>query len=185
VNAHPRIEISPAGPRAGPGDSEALLLLLGEWSRTVPRRAARALFAGLIEAGRDFAATPEGERWRAVLIESQWAHKGWLLWNMIEMDDVVAELPTKPDPAAAAIVNLAAAVRAAAELPPERDRPARFVSEFAAAAEPAYDERNAFLDFALGLAALAERTLGSLTESGGSVPRLPDEAPAMNDSILR
>lgn len=185
MSAHLRIEIRPAGPRAGPGESEALLLLLGEWSRVVPGRAARALFAGLIEAGRDFAATPEGARWRAVLIESQWAHKGWLLWNMIEMDDVVAELPTKPDPAAAAIENLVAAVRAAAELPPERDRSARSVSESAAVDEPAYDERNAFLDCALGLTALAERTLGSLTEMGGSVARLPDEAAAMNGSILR
>ena len=132
------------------------------------------------EAGQDFASTPEGER-AAVLIESQWRTRLAVV-NMIEMA-TRSRTPHQAGSRRAAIVNLAAAVRAAAEL--RRSAIGRpFFSEFAAAdrSRP-MTSATPFSISHLGLAALAERTLGSLTESGGAVPRLPDEAAAMNDSI--
>ena len=170
----PRIAIGPAKARSAGsgGDVPGIVLLFAEWLRIVPHAAARAVIAGLIEEGRNFAGTPSGRRWRSVLIESDWAMKGWLLWNLLEMDGVISDDPARPDSAAAAIENLAALFRAANAADP--------VAEQASSPDPSplfgrraglgpatlYDERNPFLDFALGAVAVAERTVTALAEAG-------------------
>lgn len=43
--------------------------------------AAQAAFAALVEEGRRFAATPEGQRWKAALERSELAWRGHALWE--------------------------------------------------------------------------------------------------------
>lgn len=171
-----------------------IVLLFAEWLRAVPHAAARAVVAGLIEEGRNFAGTPSGRRWRSVLIESDWAMHGWLLWNLLEMDGVISDVPARPDGAAAAIENLAALFRAAnaadfAEAEGFSRGPLPLSDRRAGPGpETPYDERNPFLDFALGAVAVAERTVTALATVGGplvpAAARTPRDDPA-HGRILR
>lgn len=171
----PRIEIgSPGSDRQAGEDLEAWALLIADWFRSAPRAAVARCICALIEEGARFARTPEGERWQSILLESRWGHTGWLMWNMLEMDQLVVAPPPRPDPFAAVVENVAAAVRAGTALP-RRDGPQDLPGAPLPPSDGAYGERNSFLFVALGLLAVSERGMASL---GGAGPPIAPAAPA-------
>jgi hypothetical protein len=170
-----RIEIGPTAPaRPAEEELEGWTLLIADWIRRAPRATVRRFLSDLIEEGARFAHTPEGERWRSILLESRWGHTGWLMWNMLEVDQLVAAAPPRPDPLAAVVGNLAATVRAGID---RAEGPTRHLPNAAALppSEGAYRERNAFLLLALGILAVSERAMASV---GGAAPAIAAAAPA-------
>jgi hypothetical protein len=47
--------------------------------------------ATLVAEGRSYAASPEGRRWMQAIESSGLAQKGWMLWNMLDVDRLVAD----------------------------------------------------------------------------------------------
>jgi hypothetical protein len=62
---------------------DAIEDLLGQLTVVVLRHpvAAQAAFKALMAQGRRFAATPEGERWRAALVHSEFVRRGRAFWE--------------------------------------------------------------------------------------------------------
>ena len=113
--AVPRITIEPkpALPRLD-SDAEPLAMLaeLIVRQRTLPQALTRNLIAGLMEEGRRFATTPAGRRWRSVLVSSELASNGWELWNILEMDSLIAEPPENGDTPGAMLEDILRALHA-------------------------------------------------------------------------
>jgi hypothetical protein len=49
------------------------------------------IMATLATEGRSFRTTPEGTRWLQVIEHSGLAQNGWMLWNMLDIDRLIAE----------------------------------------------------------------------------------------------
>jgi|GEM_PF-3448274 len=49
-------------------------------------RLTRQLVLALVTEGRRFRATESGQRWEAVLGQTQLVTNGWMLWNMLDLD---------------------------------------------------------------------------------------------------
>ena len=84
----------------------------------------RALLLALVEEGRRFAATPDGDRWRHVLAGASAAREGRALWTAAGLDQFLtgADLgPGSPRAMAEDLLALAAAQEA-----PRDARPLRF-----------------------------------------------------------
>ncbi|WP_052507736.1 hypothetical protein [Sphingomonas hengshuiensis] len=83
------------------GDVLAFLVALAERQRGVPEALLGRMLGGLIAEGRRFAATPGGARWRALIARSELGSKGWMLWNLLEIDSLVSAAPEDGDTPAA------------------------------------------------------------------------------------
>jgi hypothetical protein len=103
-----------AAPAARPRDPAA---------ERVDRALLRALLLALVEEGRRFAATPEGDRWRRVLAGASTAREGRVLWAAAGLDQFLTGAdrgPESPRAMAADLLALAAAGEG------RDDRPLRF-----------------------------------------------------------
>jgi hypothetical protein len=104
-----------APPAGGPRDAD------GEG---VDRVLLRALLLALVEEGRRFAATPDGDRWRRVLAGASAAREGRVLWTAAGLDQFLTGADRGPGSPRAMARDLLAL---AAPAPPPRDaRPLRF-----------------------------------------------------------
>ncbi len=84
----------------------------------------RALLLALVEEGRRFAATPDGDRWRRVLAGASTAREGRVLWAAAGLDQFLTGADRGPGSPRAMAEDLEAL--AAAEAPPGEARPLRF-----------------------------------------------------------
>ncbi|MGE0026630.1 MAG: hypothetical protein AB7O78_19490 [Thermoleophilia bacterium] len=89
----------------------------------VDRALARALLLALVEEGRRFAATPEGDRWRRVLAGASAAREGRALWTAAGLDQFLTGADRGPGSPRAMAHDLQAL---AAEPSPPGARPLRF-----------------------------------------------------------
>jgi hypothetical protein len=105
----PKLALPPLDADAEPLD---LLIQLIVRQRTLPQALTRNVVAGLMEEGRRFAATPAGGRWRSILASSALATKGWELWNLLEMDGLIAEPPENGDTPGTMIEDILRALQA-------------------------------------------------------------------------
>lgn len=88
-------------------------LLRGQRLLTQHPRAARALVRALVAEGRRFAETPEGRRWKEILVESEWVRRGRLIWEAYHLDALLeAEATLMPS----AWLDIVAAAAASPEL---------------------------------------------------------------------
>ena len=59
------------------------------------------LLRSLIEEGRRFAGTPDGQRWAKILADSPAIDRGWLLWNHANVDLLLRHAAVLPESPAA------------------------------------------------------------------------------------
>jgi hypothetical protein len=59
------------------------------------------LLRSLIEEGRRFAGTPDGQRWAKILANSPAIDRGWLLWNHANIDLLLRHAAVLPESPAA------------------------------------------------------------------------------------
>ncbi len=90
----PCIVIGPAQPEAEAESPDALKTLV-DWLCLQRRDGDEGgglgtLLQGLVLEGRAFASTPSGARWRSVLAPSAIAANGWLIWNGLDLDRLIA-----------------------------------------------------------------------------------------------
>ena len=104
-----------AAPAGGRGD-------LAE--ERVDRALLRALLLALVEEGRRFAATPDGDRWRRVLAGASAAREGRVLWAAAGLDQFLTGADRGPGSPRAMAGDLLAL--ADAEAAPPDARPLRF-----------------------------------------------------------
>lgn len=90
----------------------------------VDRALLRALLLALVEEGRRFAATPDGDRWRRVLAGASTAREGRVLWTAAGLDHFLTGADRGPGSPRAMADDLQALV--AAHAPPADARPLRF-----------------------------------------------------------
>ena len=111
----PDADASPPRPAraAGPGAGSA-------WTG----RCSRALLLALVEEGRRFAATPDGDRWRHVLAGASAAREGRALWTAAGLDQFLTGADRGPGSPRAMAEDILALL--AAEEPPRDARPLRF-----------------------------------------------------------
>lgn len=125
----PRIIVEPEfvlPPLDVDGDALAFLVGLAVRQRDLPGAVIGKVLSGLAEEGRRFAMTPSGARWRAMLVSSELASKGWALWNMLDMDSLVAVPAEHGDTPAAMLEDVLRTLHAA-----RLDELARMISETA------------------------------------------------------
>jgi hypothetical protein len=84
----------------------------------------RAVLLALVEEGRRFAATPDGDRWRRVLAGASAGREGRVLWAAAGLDLVLTGADRGPGSPRAMADDLLAL--AAAQAPPPAARPLRF-----------------------------------------------------------
>ena len=90
----------------------------------VDRALLRAMLLALVEEGRRFAATPQGERWRRVLAGASAAREGRALWTAAGLDQFLTGADRGPGSPRAMADDLLALV--AAQAPPADASPLRF-----------------------------------------------------------
>lgn len=88
------------------------------------RALVRAMLLALVEEGRRFAATPDGDRWRRVLAGASAAREGRALWTAAGLDQFLTGADRGPGSPRAMADDLLALV--AAEASPRDARPLRF-----------------------------------------------------------
>ena len=84
----------------------------------------RALLLALVEEGRRFAATPDGDRWRHVLAGASAAREGRALWTAAGLDQFMTGADRGPGSPRAMAEDVAELL--AAEESPRDARPLRF-----------------------------------------------------------
>jgi hypothetical protein len=104
-----------AAPGRGPRDAG---------QERLDRALLRALLLALVEEGRRFAATPDGDRWRHVLSGASAAREGRWLWTAAGLDQFLTGADRGPGSPRAMADDLLALL-AAQESPPDA-RPLRF-----------------------------------------------------------
>ena len=97
---------------------------VGAAGQGVLAQTGHALLSRLIGEGRRFAATPSGTRWRSILLASDFAAQGWMLWNTLELDTYLASHRGGDTPAALIADVLEAIAGGATEWSAQPDRAA-------------------------------------------------------------
>lgn len=64
--------------------------------------------ATLVAEGRVFRTSPEGQRWMQAIEQSGLAQNGWMLWNMLDLDRLIAEADPLGDRPADMVADLIA-----------------------------------------------------------------------------
>lgn len=89
---------APSSAAGAAADPVALLIeQLQRWQAGGALAEPGAMLRALVAEGRRFAETASGARWRSVLASSAFVANGWLLWNAIDADKLMAAAAPSPD----------------------------------------------------------------------------------------